>query len=74
MAGWDLIMIMMMVMMMRMMMMSSLLSVQELAAAPTQEMRRLLHYLRLPRDETRLQCIQQHSAGSFHRLNHQKVV
>ena len=33
-------------------------------------MRRLLTHLHLPEDEARLACIQQHSAGSFHRVVH----
>ena len=35
-------------------------------------MRKLLGHLRLKIDEARLDCIDKHSAGSFHRVKHQE--
>ena len=44
---------------------------EDLADAPTAEIRKLLKYLRFEVNEGRLQCIELHSAGSFHRKHHQ---
>ena len=44
---------------------------QDLTESPTSEMRRLLDHLQLPRDESRLACIEAHSSGAFHRLSQQ---
>ena len=44
---------------------------EDLADAPTAEIRKLLNYLKLNIDEDRLRCIELHSSGSFHRKRHQ---
>ena len=44
---------------------------EELTDDPLAEMRKLLKYLHLPVNEERLQCIDKHSSGSFHRVHHQ---
>ena len=35
-------------------------------------MRKLLDHLKLETDEGRLRCIEKHSVGSFHRMEHQQ--
>ena len=45
---------------------------QELKENPTAEMRKLLGHLNLKVEEGRLECIEKHSTGSFHRVKHQE--
>ena len=47
------------------------INLQELTEDPISEMRKLLNYLHFPVDEERLECIDKHSSGSFHRVHHQ---
>ena len=47
------------------------INLQELTENPISEMRKLLNYLHFPVDEERLECIDKHSSGSFHRVHHQ---
>ena len=43
--------------------------VQELTENPIGELKRLLHHLRVEIEPGRLDCIDRHSEGSFHRTN-----
>ena len=44
---------------------------QELKDDPIKEIRGLLEYLKFPINDKRLECIEQHSSGSFQRKRHQ---
>ena len=47
--------------------------VQELTENPIGELKRLLHHLRVEIEPGRLDCIDRHSEGSFHRTNSSKT-
>ena len=45
------------------------LVVQDLKDDPIEELKKLLSHLRVEIDQGRLDCIEKHSEGSFHRIN-----
>ena len=45
------------------------LDVQDLKEDPIEELKKLLGHLRVEIDQGRLDCIDKHSEGSFHRIN-----